>query len=294
MKNRLLLCINPVSGKGKAKAKLFDTVKAFSDRNYSVTVLLTRPGRGTEKDILEGIKNFDTVVAVGGDGTLNNVINGIMKSKAQIPLGYIPFGSTNDFAASFGLTDNIDKEVERIAGHEPSPIDVGSFNDDYFAYIACTGVFTESSYSTSRQMKNALGQSAYIFGALSNLSVAHDAEIKIETQNEIIEGSYIFASVINSLRAGGIFKFTQKDVSFDDGLFELLLAPSPDNFTEGSALVRDVISSGLSSRKLIHRKVDKCIISCKKPQKWSVDGENGGENSRVTINVHKKALFFIK
>ncbi len=294
MSEKLLLVINPVSGRGKGKSKLFEIVNGFSQHGYEVTVLPTKPDVSADIQVMGIVKNFDLVVAVGGDGTLNQVAAGILKSGEKVPLGYIPLGSTNDFAASLGLNGSIADCVKRICCGKAAPIDVGKFNDEYFVYIACTGVFANTSFETSRQMKNMLGHSAYIIKGLANMSLSQSADFLLKTDSETIEGSYIFVSFSNATIAGGFVKMPPNEVLFDDGLFELTLAPAPKGFAEGTALVTDVLSSGFASSKLIRRKVRKCVLTCTDPQSWSLDGENGGMRQTVTIEVLEKALLFVR
>lgn len=294
MKKRLLLAVNPASGRGKGRTGLFDIADAFSARGYSVTLLPTRPFGQTVTDVAEACPEHDIVVAVGGDGTLNEVANGIMNSEADIPLGYIPLGSTNDFAASLGLPKRISDSVAMISEREPQAIDIGKFGNRYFMYIACTGVFTEASYKTSRQMKNAFGHSAYILKGLTTLSLDYSASLKVITEDETIEDDFVFVSVSNSLRAGGVFRLDESEVSFDDGLFELTLAPAPKTIADSTMLVNDVINMGLSSTRLIHRKIRSCRFVCREPQSWSVDGESGGNRSDIGIEVRRRALRFVR
>ena len=189
MKN-LLLIINPVAGKGLGKSRLFKAVDIFTDHGYRVTVLPTAPNGKTEKAIIEEAKNYDLAVAIGGDGTLNTVASGIMKSKTDLPLGYIPLGSTNDFGSSLGLSKNIDDACAHIAKNEPKPLDIGRFGDKYFVYIACTGLFAAASYMTSQQMKNAFGHGAYLVKGFLELS-----EIQTEQHYHQFYGSGIPADV---------------------------------------------------------------------------------------------------
>lgn len=293
-KKNMLILLNHVAGKGKGKAKLFEMVEIFNNRGYRVTVLPTKSGDGVTEQVKEEAPGQDLIVAVGGDGTLNRVVNGLLQNGYDTPLGYIPLGSTNDFGASLGLSADIVKACESIAVGEPSPIDAGRFNDKYFVYIACTGMFTETSYATPQQLKNALGYSAYILKGISSLPFAHSAGYIIETGEGVIECECLFASVSNSLRAGGIVKLPKNDVCFDDGLFELLAVPTPKNFIGGTSLVNDILSADVNDKNFIYLKSDRFKIRLDTPQVWSLDGENGGETAEAEIAVVRKAINLVK
>ena len=292
MKN-LLLIINPVAGKGLGKSRLFKAVDIFTDHGYRVTVLPTAPNGKTEKAIIEEAKNYDLAVAIGGDGTLNTVASGIMKSKTDLPLGYIPLGSTNDFGSSLGLSKNINDACAHIAKNEPKPLDIGQFGDKYFVYIACTGLFAAASYMTSQQMKNAFGHGAYLVKGFLELSEIQKARYTIELENETIGGNFLYTGVSNTLRIGGIVKMKKKEVEFDDGLFELSLIKTPTNIKDGTALTGDLLYSNLDTHNFLRRKIKKAIIRCDNPRGWSIDGENGGEVKEAAVEVIKHGLRFI-
>ena len=295
MSKRALILINPVAGRGTAKSKVFDMVNVFASHGYTSTVLPTLPGDlliGQVKDELAG---HDLLVIVGGDGTLNRSVNAIMHSGAEIPVGYIPLGSTNDFGKSLGLSSNVLKACESICEKEPNPIDIGCFDGKYFVYIACTGVFTEASYATPQHLKNAFGHSAYLVKGISTLAESHSTVYRVETSDgKKYECECIFASVSNSLRAGGIVKLPKSAVSFDDGMFELIMVPTPKNAISGTMLVADVLNSDITSKSLIYLKSDRFRFEFDMPHAWSLDGENGGETLSSEISVVEKAIYLIR
>ncbi len=287
---RLLLIINPVAGKGRGKNAVFKAVEVFSRHGYRVTVLPTQPNGITEQALINEVGDYSLCVAVGGDGTLNAAVNGIIKSGYDIPLGYIPLGSTNDFAASLKLVKNISTACERIAVMPPKPIDIGRFGDRYFAYIACTGMFADASYMTSQQLKNTLGHSAYLLKGLYSLKDTRKTFYKVVTESETIEGEFLFCSVSNTLRAGGVIWLPKGEVSFDDGEFELTMLKAPTTIAEGSAMVNDLLYSRLETNTFLRRKVRRAEITVQQPAGWSLDGENGGEHSTVNIGIIEKGL----
>lgn len=294
MKGRLLLLVNPVSGKNQGKRRLFDIVDILTKGGFSVTVEPTRSRQHTIDLIKERAKDFDIAAAVGGDGTLNNAMNGIIACGVELPLGYIPLGSTNDFAVSVGIPAKLKDACEHIVNAEPTPTDVGKFGDEYFSYIACTGIFADASYSTPQQMKNTLGYGAYILRGAGSLLENHRSRCVVELENETISDEFIFMSVSNALRAGGIFKLSKDQVSFDDGNFELIMVPSPKNIKDGAQLANAAITNDLSAHTIIHRSVKSAKFHFEDMQGWSLDGENGGKHKEASIEVMEKALLLIR
>lgn len=291
---RLLVLLNPVAGKGKAKNKVFEMVDIFDRHGYSTTVVPTRPGDGISKQITEEAPHHDTIVIIGGDGTLNHAVNGMLKNGVDLPVGYIPLGSTNDFGNSLGLSANVHTACEKIAQGEGKPIDVGKFGERYFIYIAATGMFTEASYATSQQMKNALGHSAYIMKGITTISPAHISRYTVETPEGTVDGEFIYGSVSNSLRAGGVFKLPKDMVEFDDGSFELILAAAPKNIIDGTSLMNGIVRSDINNRNFTVRKGDRFVFRFEKPHGWTLDGEKGEEVLECEITVAKRALNLIR
>ena len=291
MKN-LLLILNPVAGKGKGKSALFAMIDIFTKHGFRVSVMPTSPN-GTEARVIKEVANYDLVVAVGGDGTLNIVASAIIKSGCDVPMGYIPLGSTNDFGYSLGLPKTIAQICHRIARGTPKYIDIGKFDDKYFVYIACTGLFTNVSYTTSQRMKNALGHSAYIIKGIHELLDYHWNSYRIQLEDETITGDFVYAGVSNSLRAGGFFTLPKGSVSFNDGLFEITLIKRPKNLAEKVKLINDILNSHINSPYFVHKKVSKAVFACEQTKGWSLDGENGGERRKVSFEVLKNKLKFI-
>ncbi len=291
-RKKLLLVINPVSGKGVGKSKLFEVVDIFSSNGFRVTVMPTKHGE-TEKMVCEEAKNYDLLVAIGGDGTLNSVVNGIMNSKTEIPLGYIPLGSTNDFGKSLELPTNIKDACKAIIKGRTRKIDLGKFGDKYFVYVAYSGMFAETSYNTPQQLKNTLGHSAYIWSALATLPKEKKEKYNVFLDDEIIDGDYLLVAVSNTLRVGGVIQLSKDVVDFDDGYFELTLVKAPDNTIGWAYLANDIMLSQLGTSNFISRKVKKVKIRFENPKGWSLDGEFGGQHKEIDIQICEKALNLI-
>ena len=290
---KLLLVLNPVAGKGRGRSVLFDAIDEFTRYGYRVTVLPTENFERTEACVIKELKDYDLCVAVGGDGTLNTVASGIVKSGTDVPMGYIPLGSTNDFAASLGLPKDIFTACEEIATNRPKLIDVGVLGDRHFVYIACTGMFSEASYSTPQPLKNAFGYSAYLWKGLVSLKDTKKMRFVVETDDGVIDGDFLFAAVSNTIRAGGLVWLPKNEIKFDDGQFELTMIKAPENIKNSTALVNDLIVSRVDSDNFLRKKIKYAKIHTEHQSGWSLDGENGGVHSDVTIEIKQKALRFV-
>ncbi len=290
---RLLLIVNPVAGKGKAKKQLPEVTNIFKSHGYEVTVYLTKPNGGTEEFVAEKARDFDLIVAIGGDGTLNTVASAIIKSGTDLPMGYIPLGSTNDFGKSLGLPKKVKDACERIAVTEPKDIDVGVIGGRYFVYIACTGLFTSASYSTSQRMKNIFGHAAYLFKGFFDLFRAKKVHYSIETDQDSFEGDYLYAGFSNTLSIAGVFSLKKSGVSFDDGVFEFTAIKAPTGPLNGLALLGNIATSNIHTHRFERRKIKRAVIKTPIDCQWSIDGENGGGFKETVIEVKEKALKFI-
>lgn len=288
-----MLLLNPVAGKGKGKSILFKTVELFTKHGYRVTVIPTEAGGKTEKTVCAECGKYDIVVAVGGDGTLNNVVNGIMQSGCDVPLGYIPLGSTNDFARSLGLPSTLEEAVTAIATREPRPIDIGRFGDRYFVYIACTGMFASASYATSQKLKNRLGHSAYLLKGAASLKNTHKMKLSVDCDGERFDGEFLLIGASSTHSVGGVFKYPKEDVIFDDGMFEFTAIKALKGATDTFSLIGSLIRGNLDSPVFIKRKAKRVRILSDKEHCWSLDGENGGGTLDADIEIKEKALRFI-
>ena len=213
---KLLFIVNPKAGKTKSNAPLFDAVAAFSRAGYLVRVFLTEAGGEARTYAAKWGPQYDVVVCAGGDGTLNETISGLMELEHRPLLGYLPNGSTNDFAVSLHLSSDPRHAAQAIASGQPHALDIGRHNDRYFAYVASFGAFTRSSYSASQAAKNALGHFAYILEGLGDLDSLRPYNCRIEADGETFEGDFIFGAVCNSTSLGGLVKLDPSRVKMDD------------------------------------------------------------------------------
>ena len=214
---KLLFIVNPKAGLKKNRNYIDEAVQVFEEAGYKVGIKYTKKRLDGTNIAREHGARVDLVVCMGGDGTLNEVIQGMAEKEIATPLGYIPAGSTNDFAASLGLSSNPKTQAEFIVSHEAKPLDMGMFNGRYFVYTASAGIFTETSYSTPQKMKNRLGHFAYILHGSRELFRIRSLKLKIELEHTTHEGKYIFAAINNATKVGGIMKLDKEAVEFNEG-----------------------------------------------------------------------------
>ncbi len=287
---KMLLIINPVAGKEQGKKYAFGLASFFTREGYLVTIRPTQIDSNVNIEFVEkNVSDFDVIVCCGGDGTLNETIAGLIKSKSDVPLGYIPLGTTNDFAKTLGISSSPLEAALAISKEKIKKIDCGYFNGKTFVYVAATGAFTEASYGTTSTEKRYLGSLAYVINGVESLAKLKPFHLKAKANNEIIEGDYLYASVSNTTSLGGIFKLDPQKVQIDDGFFEFVLIKAPNNLSEKGKLLTGLLTESLNSEyvDLIYTPEIKIKLDTNMP--WSLDGENGGEHKEIIIkNVSKK------
>lgn len=287
---KLLFIFNPKSGMGLIKNHLLDIIDIMVKAGYDPTVYPTQSkGDATQKVKMEGAA-FDRIVCSGGDGTLDEVVTGMRDADLQIPLGYIPAGSTNDFAHTLGIPADMLKAAEIAVGDHIFSCDVGQFNDDTFIYIAGFGIFTEVSYDTPQELKNVLGHAAYILSAAKSLASIPSYLMQVEANGEIIQDRFIYGMVTNSLSVAGFKGLTGKNVELDDGEFEVTLIKSPANLIELNEIIGYLTGITAESKMVYTFKSDHIQIRSRSSVTWTMDGENGGEHWSVDIKNHHKVL----
>lgn len=230
---RLLLILNPCSGKKRANRALAEIVSIFNRGGYDVTVYTTAARGDATQVAASRCREFDCVVCAGGDGTFNEVVSGVYAAGSDTPIGYIPAGSTNDFASSMHLSRNLLQAARDIVEGEPRTLDLGSFNGRCFSYVASFGAFTRASYATSQSVKNALGHLAYVLGGIKELPSIRSRHVRFLLDHEtVLEDDYIFGAISNSTSVAGILTLSPEIVDMNDGVFELLLVRKPQSLME--------------------------------------------------------------
>ena len=290
---KLLFILNPKSGKGQIKNQLLDIVNIFQKNGYQVQLHITQAPLDA-KDIVERIgKQFDRIVCSGGDGTLNETVSGMMEADLNIPLGYIPSGSTIDFASSLKIAKKMDKAAEIAVSGETFQCDIGYFNGRYFNYVAAFGAFTEVSYATPQQMKNVLGHPAYIIEGIKQITAIKAAPMVIEYDETVLEGDFIYGMITNSTSVGGFKKIVGKAVEMDDGLFEATFIRNPKNALELQEILNAILMEEMNSERLITFKTSQLKIHSPKSVPWVLDGEYGGNPDEIEIRNLYRVLNII-
>lgn len=288
-KRNVLLIVNPCAGRTKSRAGTFDIVNKFSTNDYEFSIHTTTC-QGDATNIVR--KNYDDkqlVVCCGGDGTLNETINGVMDMPNRLPIGYIPTGSTNDLATTLGIPTDIKKATDLIMSGHTNSYDLGLFNNRYFSYVASFGAFTKSSYATSQKMKNRLGHMAYILNGLGELKNIRAIHMKIEYDGGVLEDDFMFGSVSNSTSVAGLFRFKPEDVKLNDGIFEILLVKKISLAAVPVALGK-IRAQQYDGKQILLLRTSKVKITSEEPVAWTLDGEYGGAHKTVMIHVLEKAV----
>ena len=285
---RMLFVMNPYAGQKKASKYLPEVISIFNRAGYEVVIHMTE-GQGDAIRVVEQrAGNADLVVCCGGDGTFNETITGLIRSGTNVPVGYIPAGSTNDFAASLKLSTNILEAAQNIMLGQPVSYDVGKFGDRYFSYVASFGAFTQVSYSTPQSVKNALGHTAYVLAGIQELSQIRKEHIRMEIDGEIIEDDYLFGAISNSTSLGGVPMLNPSQVDMRDGKFEILLIRAPRNLTELSDCILALQSQNYSNGGVItFRSASKVKVWANPNMAWTLDGEReDGHQEVLAENLH--------
>ncbi len=287
MDKKNLIIMNPFSGKREANKYLTDIIDIFTKGGYMTTILTTTErGDGTVY-ASRYAGEFDLITCIGGDGTFNEVVAGLLDSGERVPVGYIPAGSTNDFANSLKLSTNILKATEDIVKGRLKTLDIGSFNGRKFSYVASFGAFTQTSYSTPQSVKNMLGHLAYILEGATSLTSIKPQHLKIEANGMPYEDDYIFGAISNSTSLAGILTLDPQYVDMNDGLFELLLVRSPKNPIELAEIVYMLTTQNYESNKITFVNADSFTIYADENMDWSLDGEYQEGCERIEIeNLH--------
>lgn len=293
MKN-VLMIINPCAGKNSKRINTGDIVKAFRTRDVECFEKTTTCRGDATQIAKKYADSYDAVICCGGDGTYNEVINGMMLSGADVPLIYIPYGSTNDFANTLGLRGDPEETARMYVDGMINSFDVGKFNDRYFSYVASFGVGTEISYGTSQKVKNIMGHAAYIINGfvvhiipiLAHLKPIH---MRIEHDGEVLDDKFLFGAVSNTNEVSGIFKFDKCGIKMNDGLFEVLLVRNLNVAGVLSAFGK-LLRQDYTGDQIMMFKTDSLKITTEEDVPWTLDGEYGGSHKEMEIGVCHNAI----
>ena len=285
---KLLLLMNPNAGQRKVNKHLPQIIALFNGCGWEVTVFMTTgPGSGREI-IARRAAEYDLVVCAGGDGTLNETISGVLDSGADCPVGYIPCGSTNDFAATLKLSTDIMTAAMEIMEGKPVSYDVGCWNDRYFAYIASFGAFTRVSYATPQNLKNALGHLAYVLSGITELPQIRKIPMRLELDGELLEGEYLFGAVSNATSVGGLLTINPKLVDLRDGKFEVMLVRMVRDTAELAECIAALQNQTYDCAAITFRSVSRLTVHQNPELAWTLDGERAEGSQTINIeNLHQ-------
>ena len=284
----LLMIINPRAGRSKPTGPLLDAAAVFSEGGYLLSLHKTSAPRDAMVHAAKYGGDYDVVVAVGGDGTLNEVACGLMQLEHPPLLGYLAQGSTNDFAASLQIPADPAEAARRMLSCRPRRLDVGLWNRHHFMYVATFGAFTRTSYTAPQAAKNALGHFAYILEGMKDLNTLRPYHIRLTADGEVLDGDYLFGAVCNSTSIGGLMRLDPQRVVLDDGKFELLLIPSPKTPADLQNLVMGLLEQRYDREGLIFRHVSSVHLETESAPAWSLDGEYAPSSPVVDIvNCHQ-------
>ncbi len=272
------------------RSKLLDVVDVFVKGGYEVQVHPTQERKDAAIQVKEACEWADLIVCCGGDGTLDETVKGYMEADREVPIGYIPAGSTNDFASSLQISREMTVAAQQIVDGEVRHVDIGLFNKDYFVYVAAFGVFTEVSYQTDQQMKNSLGYLAYVLQGAKEIFDVKSYHMRFITDVATYEGEYIYGMITNSMSVGGMKNLTGKNVELNDGYFEVTLIHNPQNPLELAEIVGCLMSQEDTSDLIDTFKTSKLTVECDEAVSWTLDGEYGGSVDYAVIENKKQAL----
>lgn len=288
---KILFIINPCSGKEQIRNKLIDILDIFTKAGFQIQTYITQ-SQGDARKAAERFGNeASIVVCSGGDGTLNETISGIMHLEQPPLLGYVPAGSTNDFASSLMLPKNMLDAAKGVTEGVPYAIDIGQFGEErYFVYIAAFGAFTEISYQTPQDKKNLLGHQAYMLEGVKSLASLKSYYCRIECDEMVLEDEFIFGMVTNTISVGGFKGLVTQSVALNDGLFEVLLIRTPKTPKDLSNIISYMFLKEEPNDYVHKFKTRQIRVISETPIDWVLDGEFGGSQTDISMKNLEKRL----
>ena len=284
---KLLLIMNPFAGQKKANKVLPEILMLFTEAGFEINISMTTgPGAAAQLAAERG-GMADLVVCCGGDGTLNETIAGLLDAGLDVPVGYIPSGTTNDFASSLNLSHNPIQAAKDILEGDPVAYDICKFGDRYFCYVASFGAFTKASYAVPQTLKNALGHTAYVLGGISELSQIRNEHVRMEIDGEVGEDDFLFGAICNSTSVGGILTLPQDQVDMGDGIFEVMLIRAPRHINEIADCILAVQNQTYNCGMITFRPAKAVKILADPSMAWTLDGEKADGYREIPVeNLH--------
>jgi len=296
VRHNILLIVNPVSGRQKARFMIYRIVNFLSQNNCKTTIFFTiKQGHATEL-VREHAKDCDRIICCGGDGTLNEVFSGLATIEADIPVGYIPTGTTNDLANALGLASDVKRAIHLALYGAARDLDLGTFNDDkYFSYVASFGAFSKVAYETPQWLKNRLGRASYFFYGLSEIADIRSYRVRVVADGMEIDGNFVYGGVSNSTVIGGLVKLPEGTIRMDDGKFEVMLIKTPKDPLDFHQIIQGLVNQDYNEDSVLFFTASKVEFSFEMDVPWTVDGEYAGESNKVNIsNMQKKVKILVE
>lgn len=291
---RLLLIVNPFSGKAKMVTNLMAVTRILSEKGFEVTVYPTKKaGDATIRASKVKPGEYDRIVVCGGDGTLNEVITGLMQGGAECKIGYVPAGTLNEWSLGLKIPRSITEAAKVASAKDEIRLDIGKFGERYFSYTASFGAFTEASYSTPQEAKNVLGQAAYFFSGIKSLGNIHPIHLKFESEEKTIEDDFIFGAVSNSLSVGGIVKFKENLVKLNDGYFEVFLIKNLKNILQLQNVLDGILRGDLNREQMEFFHTKRLKVTGGRGVSWTLDGEFAPGKDELIIENIPSALWLV-
>ncbi len=287
----LLLIVNPCAGQRKAKKMLADIVDIFNRAGWTVITHITEASGDAEAACIRYADRVDRIVCCGGDGTFNETVSGVLKSGKDLPIGYIPAGSTNDFAASLHLSTDVLQAARDIVEGDTKRLDIGLFGKRYFSYVASFGAFTRTSYTTPQSLKNVLGHTAYVLSGIQELSQIRSHPLRVTLPDgQCIEDQFLFGAISNSTSVGGILTLAPDRVDMTDGKLEVLLLREPRDLTELRDCVRALQQQTYESPMITFLSTESAVIEAPEDLSWTIDGEQEVGHPEIVVSCLQHAI----
>jgi YegS/Rv2252/BmrU family lipid kinase len=291
---KLLFILNPQAGQRKANRFMPDMIRLFIEAGYMCEPYVTGAAGEAAQVIARCPHKYDLVVCAGGDGTLNETISGMLAAGMNCPVGYVPCGTTNDYASSIGLSPDGMQATRDILQVKAQTVDVGTFNGRFFVYTATCGAFAKASYNTSQAAKNVLGHAAYVFEGIRDLTAIKPFHMKVRADELMLEDDFVFCSVTNSTSVGGIIQLDAQLVALNDGRFEVTMVRNPVNPAQLSSIIVGLTTQSVPNDMIHFFSAKSIVIECSEPMEWTLDGEREPETDKVIMkNLHSAVRIMI-
>lgn len=291
---RLLFVLNPQAGQRRANRFMPDMIRLFIEAGYMVEPYVTGAAGEATEVISRCPRKYDLVVCAGGDGTLNETVSGMMAAGLDCPVGYVPCGTTNDYASSIGLSQDVMQATRDILNGRAQTVDVGIFNGRSFVYTASCGAFAKASYTTPQAAKNVLGHAAYVFEGMRDLTAIKPVHMRVRADELMLDDDFVFCSVTNSTSVGGILQLDAQLVALNDGRFEVTMVRNPVNPAQLSSIIVGLTTQSVPNDMIHFFSAGNIHIECDSPMEWTLDGEREPATDHVLLeNLHSAMRIII-